>query len=155
MSERNWIDKLINIQAPDDQGDVNVRVDAGTDHDGDVRVDTGGSVTPPPAAPGGGSGGSGGQVVHTPSLIKQLGQKIAGIESILEKASSSLEGADISSDAFSGKGIVLANVYPGALDFGKNDVKTKITQLKNMSDGLVATAATWEQAEQASSVKTQ
>jgi phage-related protein len=94
-------------------------------------------------------------VTHTPSLIKQLGQKIAGIESTLEKASSDLEGADISSDAFSSKGIVLANVYPAALDFGKNDVKTKITQLKNMSDGLIATAATWEQAEQASTVKTQ
>lgn len=94
-------------------------------------------------------------MTHTPSLIKQLGQKIAGIESTLEKASSDLEGADISSAAFSGKGIVLANVYPAALDFGKNDVKTKITQLKNMSDGLIATAATWEQAEQASTVKTQ
>jgi hypothetical protein len=94
-------------------------------------------------------------VTHTPSLIKQLGQKIAGIESTLEKASSDLEGADISSDAFSSKGIVLANVYPATLDFGKNDVKTKITQLKNMSDGLIATAATWEQAEQASTVKKQ
>lgn len=121
----------------------------------------GGTGGGPPSGPPVGQPGPpverppGGGIITTPSLIKQLAQKIDSIKSTLEKASSSLEGADISGDAFSGKGIALANVYPGALDFGKNDVKTKITQLQSMSDGLIATAATWEQAEQASTVKTQ
>ena len=40
MAERNWIDKLINIQVPDNSGNVDIRVDAGKDSV-DIHVDEG------------------------------------------------------------------------------------------------------------------
>ena len=89
----------------------------------------------------------------TPSVISALGKKMAAVGSLLQQAADSLNGAAIGGDAFSEDGIVLANVYPGALDFGRRDIANKRTQLQQMSSGLVATAATWEEAEQASTVQ--
>ena len=96
---------------------------------------------------------SGGSVVVTPSAIKTLARQIAAVESLLQQAGTTLQGASLSNDAFSSDGIALANVYPGALNFGVNDINSKRTQLQQMSDGLLATAATWEQAEQKSTVQ--
>ena len=92
-------------------------------------------------------------MVVTPSAIQALARQIAAVESLIQQAGNTLPGASISSDAFSGDGIALANVYPGVLDFGVNDINSKRTQLQQMSDGLQATAATWEQAEQKSTVQ--
>jgi phage-related protein len=89
----------------------------------------------------------------TANLVKQLGQKVAAIEGTLQQALSTLQNTSVGD--FSGDGAVLSNVYPGAVSFAQNDMTTKISQLKQMSDGLVQTAATWEQAEQASTVQSQ
>ena len=114
------------------------------------------SVQPSGDGSGGASGSgsrSGGSVVVTPSAIKTLARQIAAVESLLQQAGTTLQGASLSNDAFSSDGIALANVYPGALNFGVSDINSKRTQLQQMSDGLLATAATWEQAEQKSTVQ--
>lgn len=100
-----------------------------------------------------GGGGGSGQAIFTASAIRALGAKIAAVEPMLEKVASALEGADVEAESWSSKGIALANVYPGALDFGKNDIKSKTSQLREMADRLTATASTWEKAEQASTVQ--
>lgn len=115
-------------------------------------------TAPSPGGPSGGSGGApgggGGQAIFTASAIRALGAKIASVEPMLEKVASALEGADVEADSWSSKGIIVANVYPGALDFVKNDLKSKTSQLHDMADQLKSTAATWERAEQASTVQT-
>ena len=128
----------------------------------------GGPAVPPPSPPppssvpppGDGSGDasgpgsrSGGSVAVTPFAIKTLARQIAAVESLLQQAGTTLQGASISNDAFSSDGLALANVYPGALNFGVNDINSKRTHLQQMSGGLLATAATWEQAEQKSTVQ--
>lgn len=109
----------------------------------------GGSGSVPGCLPGGGD-----QTIFTPSAIRALGARIETTEPMLEKVASSLEEADVEAESWSSKGIAIANVYPGALDFVKNDLKSKTSQLREIADRLKGTAATWENAEQASTVQT-
>ena len=107
--------------------------------------------------PGGGGrqGGGGGEAIFTASAIRALGGRVAALAPMLERVSSSLEQTEIEAAAFSGCGVALANVYPQAQAFGKDDAKSKSTQLDQMAEKLKSTATTWEQAEQASTVQPQ
>lgn len=96
---------------------------------------------------------SGKQVTIRAGYVRELGKKVGTIERTLQQAQSRMQGAKLGSGAFSADGTALGYAYPGAQDFCENDIKSKIEQLQKMSDGLVQTAATWEQAEQKSTVK--
>lgn len=107
-----------------------------------------GSVPGTGCTPGGGD-----PTIFSAAAIRALGAKIESLEPMLEKVESTLEETDVESESWSSKGIAIANVYPGAVDFIKNDLKTKTEQLREISDMLKGTAATWEKAEQASTVQ--
>ena len=105
--------------------------------------------------PGGGGrqGGGGGEAIFTASAIRALGGRVAALAPMLEKMTSSLDEAEIEAGAFSGCGFALANLYLQVQTFGKNDVRSKSSQLDAMAEKLKSTAMTWEQAEQASTVR--
>lgn len=150
MAERNAVSKLINGDGPSQpSGPFSSPSGSSSASPSSGGPSSGGS------SPGGPAGGGGGQAVFTASAIRALGGKIAALEPMLERASSSLKNAEIGSSSFSSSGIILANIYPEALAFGTNDIKSKITQLDRMAEKLRSTAMTWERAEQASTVHPQ
>lgn len=148
MAERSAVSKLLNGDGPSGA--------PGGPAPSAAPVGGGSSSGPSGGGVGsGGGGGGGGQATFTASSIRALGGKVAALEPMLETVSRSIDKTDVDSGAWSGAGVILANVYPQVHAFAVNDIKSKSTQLDKIAEKLKSTAMTWERAEQASTVQPQ
>jgi hypothetical protein len=101
------------------------------------------------------SGDSGGQIEHEPEAIQKLGENIEEqVGKLIEQAHSALEEAEISEDAFSTSGWILAAAYPGAHEFFVMDAESKHKHMDTVKSKLANTAKHWREAEHKSTVRT-
>lgn len=165
MAERSALSKMLNGDGPaGPSGSSGASGSPDSPAASGSNPFSGGSSSSGSAGPGnlpdggstpGSSGGGSGQAVFTASAIRALGGKVAALAPMLENVSRSLEDAEVEAEAWSGGGVVLANVYPQVWNFAKDDVKSKSAQLDQIAEKLKSTASTWEQAEQSSTVQPQ